>query len=898
MEEKYKHLEVEQNAQDHWRAGDVYRVAESARDIHGHLKKKYYACSMLPYPSGKLHMGHVRNYTINDMLTRYLRMKGYNVLMPMGWDAFGLPAENAALKNGLPPAKWTYENIAAMKRQMQAMGLAIDWSREVATCDPAYYRWNQWLFLKMLEKGLAYRKTQVVNWDPVDQTVLANEQVIDGKGWRTGAPVQRREIPGYYLKITDYAQELLDQVQTGLPGWPERVRLMQENWIGKSEGVRFAFIHDVRDAAGEPIQGGRMYVFTTRADTIMGVTFCAVAPEHPLAIHAAQNNPKLAAFIEECKKGGTTEAELALREKEGMPTGLQVTHPLTGRPVEVWVGNYVLMSYGDGAVMGVPAHDERDFAFAKKYHIPIVEVILIDGLEYDHERWQDWYADKQRGVTVNSDNFSGLRFREAVDAVSHALQLKGLGEKKTTWRLRDWGVSRQRYWGTPIPIIHCPEHGAVPVPEKDLPVVLPQDCVPDGSGNPLLGHEGFHAGVVCPVCGVPARRETDTMDTFVDSSWYFMRYCDPKNETQMVAGGADYWMPMDQYIGGIEHAILHLLYARFWTKVMRDLGLVRIDEPFTKLLTQGMVLNHIYSRRTDQGGKEYFWPQDVEHIVNEAGKVTGATLAHDVAALKAGTPVDYEGVGTMSKSKNNGVDPQDLIEKYGADTARLYTMFTAPPEATLEWNDTAVEGSYRFLRRLWTFGFRQHAMEKIAADAGQKPSSDPSGVQFGKAAKALRRELHTVFKQVDYDYQRMQYNTVVSGAMKMLNALENFQDDGASGNCQALREGLGLLLRCIYPATPHMTHALWVALGYDAEFGDLLDAPWPRADDTALLQDQITLMLQVNGKLRGAIVVAAHASREEIERAAVESEAVRKIADGVRVRKVVVVPGRLVNVVL
>ncbi len=898
MEEKYKHLEVEQSAQDHWRAGDVYRVSEGARDAHGHLKKKYYACSMLPYPSGKLHMGHVRNYTINDMLTRYLRMKGYNVLMPMGWDAFGLPAENAALKNGLPPAQWTYENIATMRRQMQAMGLAIDWSREVATCDPAYYRWNQWLFLKMLEKGLAYRKTQVVNWDPVDQTVLANEQVIDGKGWRTGAPVQRREIPGYYLRITEYAQELLDQVQTGLPGWPERVRLMQENWIGKSEGVRFAFVHDVRDAEGELIQGGRMYVFTTRADTIMGVTFCAVAPEHPLAIHAAQGDPKLAAFIEECKKGGTTEAELALREKEGMPTGLQVTHPLTGRPVDLWVGNYVLMSYGDGAVMGVPAHDERDFAFAKKYDIPIVEVILIDGLEYDYERWQDWYADKQRGVTVNSDNFSGLRFQEAVDAVSHALQLKGLGEKRTTWRLRDWGVSRQRYWGTPIPIIHCPEHGAVPVPEKDLPVVLPQDCVPDGSGNPLLRHEGFHAGVVCPVCGMPARRETDTMDTFVDSSWYFMRYCDPKNETQMVAGGADYWMPMDQYIGGIEHAILHLLYARFWTKVMRDLGMVRIDEPFTKLLTQGMVLNHIYSRRTDQGGKEYFWPQDVEHLLDEAGKITGAALAHDVAALKAGTPVDYEGVGTMSKSKNNGVDPQDLIEKYGADTARLYTMFTAPPEATLEWNDTAVEGSYRFLRRLWNFGFRQHAMEKIASDAGQKPSSDPSGVQFGKAAKALRRELHTVFKQVDYDYQRMQYNTVVSGAMKMLNALEDFQDDGASGNVQALREGLGLLLRCIYPATPHMTHALWVGLGYDAEFGDLLDAPWPRADEAALLQDEITLMLQVNGKLRGAIVVAAHASREEIERAAVESEAVRKIADGVRVRKVVVVPGRLVNVVL
>ncbi len=649
-------------------------------------KKKFYACSMLPYPSGKLHMGHVRNYTINDMLTRYLRMNGHNVLMPMGWDAFGLPAENAALKNGVPPAQWTYDNIAYMKKQMQAMGLAIDWSREVATCDPAYYQWNQWLFLKMLEKGIAYRKTQVVNWDPVDQTVLANEQVIDGRGWRTGALVEKREIPGYYLKITDYAQELLDHVQVGNPnatltGWPDKVRLMQENWIGKSEGVRFAFTHDIRWEDGQPIGGGRMYVFTTRADTIMGVTFCAVAPEHPLATHAARSNPEVAAFIEECKTGGTTEAELATQEKKGVRTGLTVTHPLTQEPVEVWVGNYVLMGYGDGAVMGVPAHDERDFAFALKYGIEIKQVVLVDGETFDYHRWQDWYADKQNGVTINSDSFSGLSYPEAVSAVAHALQEKGLGEKKTTWRLRDWGVSRQRYWGTPIPIIHCDEHGAVPVPEKDLPVVLPQDCIPDGSGNPLHKHEGFHAGVKCPVCGKAARRETDTMDTFVDSSWYFMRYCDPKNAEAMVAGGADYWMPMDQYIGGIEHAILHLLYARFWTKVMRDLGLVKVDEPFTKLLTQGMVLNHIYSRRTEKGGKEYFWPHDVEHVVDETGKITGARLKSAVGDLPVGTPIDYEGVGTMSKSKNNGVDPQELIEKYGADTARLYTMFTAPPEA-------------------------------------------------------------------------------------------------------------------------------------------------------------------------------------------------------------------------
>ncbi|OZA56584.1 MAG: leucine--tRNA ligase [Acidovorax sp. 17-64-282] len=822
MQEKYSHQDVERAAHDHWTATDAYRVTEDTS------KKKFYACSMLPYPSGKLHMGHVRNYTINDMLTRQLRMNGYNVLMPMGWDAFGLPAENAALKNGVPPAKWTYENIAYMKKQMQAMGLAIDWSREVATCDPEYYKWNQWLFLKMLEKGIAYRKTQVVNWDPVDQTVLANEQVIDGKGWRTGATVEKREIPGYYLKITDYAEELLDFV-TGdkLPGWPERVKLMQENWIGKSEGVRFAFTHEIAGDDGALIGDGKMYVFTTRADTIMGVTFCAVAPEHPLAAHAAKTNPTLKAFIEECKSGGTTEAELATQEKKGVPTGLFVAHPLTGLPVEVWVGNYVLIGYGDGAVMGVPAHDERDFAFALKYGIEIKQVVLVDGEHFDYHQWHDWYADKQRGVTINSDNFSGLSYKDAVAAVAHALAQKGLGELKTTWRLRDWGVSRQRYWGTPIPIIHCDEHGAVPVPEKDLPVVLPADCVPDGSGNPLHKHEGFHAGVTCPVCGKAARRETDTMDTFVDSSWYFMRYCDPKNADAMVAEGADYWMPMDQYIGGIEHAILHLLYARFWTKVMRDLGLVKVDEPFTKLLTQGMVLNHIYSRRTAKGGKDYFWPHDVEHVLGDDGKIIGAKLKNEATSgdglLPVGTPIDYEGVGTMSKSKNNGVDPQDLIEKYGADTARLYTMFTAPPEATLEWNDAAVEGSYRFLRRVWNFGVKLSAMDMGAATASVASASSLKDVEFGKEAKTLRLEIHTVLKQVDYDYQRMQYNTVVSGAMKMI---------------------------------------------------------------------------KVNGKLRGSIHVPAQADKAEIERIALASEAFIAQAAGAAPKRVIVVPGRLVNVVV
>ncbi|CAN1504874.1 LeuS Leucyl-tRNA synthetase [Burkholderiaceae bacterium] len=895
MQDKYNHTEVERAVQAAWTHADAYRVTEDAS------KKKFYACSMLPYPSGKLHMGHVRNYTINDMLTRNLRMKGFNVLMPMGWDAFGLPAENAALKNGVPPAKWTYENIAYMKKQMQAMGLAIDWSREVATCDPTYYKWNQWLFLKMLEKGIAYRKTQVVNWDPVDQTVLANEQVIDGKGWRTGAPVEKREIPGYYLNITQYAPELLDHVQMGndkatLNGWPDKVRLMQENWIGKSEGVRFAFTHDIAGADGTLIGDGKMYVFTTRADTIMGVTFCAVAAEHPLALHAAATNPAMAAFLEECKSGGTTEAELATQEKKGMPTGLFVTHPLTGAKTEVWVGNYVLMSYGDGAVMGVPAHDERDFAFALKYDLPIKQVVSVKDQAFNDQEWQEWYADKQSCVCVNSGELDGLNQKAAVTKVAELLAVKGLGEKKTTWRLRDWGISRQRYWGTPIPIIHCDEHGAVPVPEKDLPVVLPQDCIPDGSGNPLHKHEGFHAGVTCPICGKAARRETDTMDTFVDSSWYFMRYCDPTNTDAMVAEGAQYWAPMDQYIGGIEHAILHLLYARFWTKVMRDMGLVKVDEPFTKLLTQGMVLNHIYSRRTAKGGKDYFWPHDVEHVLDDAGKVVGAKLKNAADSsdgkLPVGTAIDYEGVGTMSKSKNNGVDPQDLIERYGADTARLYTMFTAPPEATLEWNDAAVEGSYRFLRRVWNFAHKHEATLK-AATAGNLSAAKPR-----KEAADLRREMHVVLKQVSYDYDRMQYNTVVSGCMKLLNALEDFKTDGSKGDNAVLCEGVSILLRMLYPACPHISANLWAELGYAARAGDLLDTAWPEVDESALVRDELELMLQINGKLRGSVTVSATASKEQIEQAALATEAFIKQADGAAPKKVIVVPGRLVNIVV
>ncbi len=864
MNPKYIPAEVESTAQQHWAAHDAYRVVEDA------AKKKFYACSMLPYPSGKLHMGHVRNYTINDMLARQLRMAGFNVLMPMGWDAFGLPAENAAMKNKVPPAKWTYDNIAHMKAQMQAMGLAIDWSREVTTCASDYYKWNQWLFLKMLEAGIAERRTQVVNWDPVDQTVLANEQVIDGRGWRSGAPIEKREIPGYYLKITQYAEELLDAVKQQLPGWPERVKLMQENWIGKSEGLRFAFPHDIRGDDGALIQGGRLYVFTTRADTIMGVTFCAVAPEHPLAEHAAKRDPSLAAFIERCKQGGTTEAELALRDKEGQRTGLSVTHPLTGEAVELWVGNYVLMSYGDGAVMGVPAHDERDFAFARKYALPIRQVIALEGRQFSTEAWAEWYADKQLGRCVNSGFIDGMDLKTAVDAVAAALAAKGLGEKTTTWRLRDWGISRQRYWGTPIPMIHCAEHGAVPVSEKDLPVVLPEDLIPDGSGNPLNQCEAF-LNVPCPLCGKPARRETDTMDTFVDSAWYVMRYCDPKLDAAMVGAGTRYWMPMDQYIGGIEHAILHLLYARFWTKVMRDLKLVSIDEPFTRLLTQGMVLKEAFVRDSAENGREYFWEQDLDITRDEHQKVVSAVARRD------GRAVFCEGWTTMSKSKNNGVDPQQVIDRYGADTARLFIMFAAPPEQTMEWNDAGVEGANRFLRRVWSFG--QRLAEAPAAS--------------GNAA-ALRFELHTLLRQVSYDYERMQYNTVVSGAMKMLNALEADR----SGDRAAQFEGYALLLRVLYPACPHITWVLWRELGFAAEHGDLLEAPWPQVDEAALAREQIELVLQVNGKHRGALRVAAAAERAAIEAAALASADFTRFAEGRVPKKIVIVPGRLVNVVV
>mgnify|MGYP000290576605 FL=1 len=885
MLERYQPTAVEQAAHANWDARDAYRVTEGATNAAGAPKPKFYACSMLPYPSGKLHMGHVRNYTINDMMTRQLRMRGYNVLMPMGWDAFGMPAENAAIKSNVPPAKWTYDNIAYMKKQMQAMGLAIDWSREMCACDPSYYKWNQWLFLKMLDKGIAYRKTQVVNWDPVDKTVLANEQVIDGRGWRSGAPVEKREIPGYYLRITDYAAELLEQTQNGLEGWPDRVRAMQENWIGKSEGVRFAFLHSIKDASGALIQDGKMYVFTTRPDTIMGVTFCAVAPEHPLAVHAAQTNPALTAFIEHCKQGGTTEAELATREKEGLDTGLTVTHPLTGESVPLWVGNYVLMSYGDGAVMGVPAHDERDFAFANKYGLAIKQVVQAGDKPFNDKVWSEAYADKQTGRLINSGVYNGLSFTEALDAIATKLESLALGARQTTWRLRDWGISRQRYWGTPIPIIHCDACGAVPVPEKDLPVILPEDLIPDGSGNPLAKHEAF-LSCKCPSCGKPARRETDTMDTFIDSSWYFMRYTSPGNDQAMVDARNDYWMPMDQYIGGIEHAVLHLLYARFWTRVMQDLGLVKFDEPFTKLLCQGMVLNHIYSAKNANGSIDYFWPEDVDNVYDSKGSITGAVLKSD------GRAITYGGVGTMSKSKNNGVDPQSLIDTQGADTARLFVMFTSPPEQTLEWSDSGVEGSNRFLRRLWALCHQKQALITLGLNA---PVSDWSGAS--QDIKKLRLEIYSLLKQADYDYQRIQYNTVVSACMKMLNAIDDASLGDSNFASAVTAEALGVLLRVLYPVVPHITWNLWAELGYAAVYGDLLDAAWPSVDESALVTDQLELVLQVNGKLRGSLTVAREATKEAIEQLAAAHEAVVRNLEGRAPKRIIVVPGKLVNVV-
>ncbi|HEU0202073.1 MAG TPA: leucine--tRNA ligase [Burkholderiaceae bacterium] len=883
MRDKYTPKEVEAAAQAHWQAVDAYRARENDERFP---KGKFYVCSMLPYPSGKLHMGHVRNYTLNDVMYRFMRSSGYNVMTPMGWDAFGLPAENAAIDKGIAPAKWTRENIADMKAQMQPLGLAFDWSREVATCDASYYKWNQWFFLKMLEKGIAYRKTQIVNWDPVDQTVLANEQVIDGRGWRSNAVVEKREIPGYYLAITKYAEELLSAVQNDLEGWPPQVRAMQENWIGKSYGVNFGFPYEI-DGEKKLLR-----VFTTRADTIMGVTFMALAAEHPLALRLAQDNPKVAAFIEACRQGGVAEADIATMEKKGVPTGFFVTHPLTNEKVEVWVGNYVLMGYGEGAVMGVPAHDERDFAFAKKYGLPIKQVIekqsAVGGRQspdeaFTTDRWQEWYADKQNGVCVNSGKYDGLAYEAATDAIAADLKVSGVGDKQVQWRLRDWGISRQRYWGTPIPIIHCEVCGPVPVPEKDLPVVLPEDLVPDGTGNPLAKDERF-LKCTCPSCGRPARRETDTMDTFVDSAWYYMRYCSPDAEHKMVDARNDYWMPMDQYIGGIEHAVLHLLYARFWTKVMRDLGLVKFDEPFKRLFTQGMLLNDCYYREDDTGRKRWFYPNEVDVAFDERGRPTGAVAKED------GQPVQLGGIEKMSKSKNNVVEPRDIIARFGADTARAFVMFAGPPDMSAAWSDSGAEGVYRFLRRLWAFC---HQWRDAITTAGAI-----DGTPLPARLKDLRRELHLNLKQALFDYERLQYNTVVSAAMKMLNALEDAQLENEPASRAVLREGLSVLLRTLYPIAPHIAHELWVELGYAKAHGDLLDAPLPQPAADALVQDEIELVVQVNGKLRGSIRVPAAADKAAIERAALADAHVQKFVAGGKVKRVVVVPNKLVNVVV
>jgi leucyl-tRNA synthetase len=854
MQDRYDAPSVEREAQDFWESRGSFRVLEDP------ARPKFYCLSMFPYPSGKLHMGHVRNYTIGDVLTRHYRMRGMNVLQPMGWDAFGLPAENAAMANKVPPAKWTWDNIAYMKSQLKSLGFALDWSRELATCRPDYYKWNQWLFTRLFKKGLAYKKTGVVNWDPVDQTVLANEQVIDGRGWRTGALVEKREIPMYFLRITAYAEELLAALED-LPGWPEQVKLMQKNWIGRSDGVRVGFEYE--------LEGERrvLWVFTTRADTLMGATFCAVAAEHPIAAWAAKNNREIASFVEECKRGAVMEADLAQLEKRGMATGLYCTHPLSGEKIPVWVANYVLMGYGEGAVMAVPAHDERDYAFALKYGLSVKPVIRHPLGDDVPEPWRAQYA--EYGTCINSGKYDGLDYEAAVDAIAADLKAKALGEKQVQWRLRDWGISRQRYWGCPIPIVHCPDCGDVPVKDEDLPVVLPEDLVPDGTGNPLNKLPAF-LDTSCPACGKPARRETDTMDTFVDSSWYFARFACPGSDAAMIDARARYWMPVDQYIGGIEHAILHLLYSRFFTRVMRDQGMLEVSEPFTNLLTQGMVLAETYYRDTPQGRREWVNPAEVDVSRDAKGKIASATRRAD------GAQVVFAGVGTMSKSKNNGVDPQALIEKYGADTARFFIIFASPPTNTLEWSDEGVEGSYRFLKRLWAYGAKFETTVRAAGEAALE--------------RSVRFELHSVLRQANYDLTKHQFNTVASAAMKILNALEKLP-----GRTPAAEEGLSILLRLLAPITPHVCHHLWRALGFGE---DVMRAVWPEPDQAALVQDEIEYVVQVNGKKKGTLPAPSGLDVKGVEAFARASEAVGSWIGQSAIKRVVVVPGRLINIVV
>ncbi|WP_339516489.1 leucine--tRNA ligase [Pseudomonas sp. RL_15y_Pfl2_60] len=866
MHEQYQPREIEAAAQSQWDAQKSFVVSEQPG------KETFYCLSMFPYPSGKLHMGHVRNYTIGDVIARYQRMQGKNVLQPMGWDAFGMPAENAAMKNKVAPAKWTYENIDYMKTQLKSLGLAIDWTREVTTCKPDYYRWEQWLFTRLFEKGVIYRKNGSVNWDPVDQTVLANEQVIDGRGWRSGALIEKREIPMYYFKITAYAEELLTSLDE-LDGWPEQVKTMQRNWIGKSRGMEVCFPYDVASIGSS----GELKVFTTRPDTLMGATYVAVAAEHPLATQAAQGNPELQAFIDECKRGGVAEADIATQEKKGLPTDLFVEHPLTGDKLPVWVANYVLMHYGDGAVMAVPAHDERDFEFASKYDLPIKAVVRTSAGDETPAPWQEAYG--EHGELINSGEFDGLDFPGAFDAIEVALQNKNLGKSRTQFRLRDWGISRQRYWGCPIPIVHCDSCGDVPVPEDQLPVVLPEDVVPDGAGSPLARMPEFYE-CNCPKCGAPAKRETDTMDTFVESSWYFARYASPNYTGGMVdPDAANHWLPVDQYIGGIEHAILHLLYARFFHKLMRDEGLLSSNEPFKKLLTQGMVVADTYYRVAENGGKDWFNPADVEIEHDSKGKVTAAKLKAD------GMPVEIGGTEKMSKSKNNGVDPQAMIDQYGADTCRLFMMFASPPDMSLEWSDSGVEGASRFLRRVWR-------LAQAHVNAGL-PSAKPQA-ELNDAQKEVRRAIHLAIKQASQDIgQHHKFNTAIAAVMTLMNVLEKAAQTTDQDRA-LLQEGLETVVLLLAPITPHISHEIWQQLGHEIA---AIDANWPQLDESALVQDNLTLVIQVNGKLRGQIEMPASASREEVEAAARVNENVLRFTEGMTIRKVIVVPGKLVNIV-
>ncbi|GBL45386.1 leucyl-tRNA synthetase [Sulfuriferula multivorans] len=902
MEAQYQPQKIEADAQRRWIESAAFKAVETSD------KPKYYCLSMFPYPSGKLHMGHVRNYTIGDVLARFHRMQGYNVMQPMGWDAFGLPAENAALKNGVPPAAWTYANIDHMRTQLKSLGLAIDWERELATCKPEYYRWEQWLFTRLFEKGVIYKKTASVNWDPVDNTVLANEQVIDGRGWRSGALVEKRDIPMYFMRITAYADELLSGLDT-LPDWPEQVKTMQRNWIGKSFGCEVHFPYDAA-SIGEP---GVLKVYTTRPDTLMGATYVAVAAEHALAARAAAGNPALAEFIAECKRGGVAEADIATQAKKGMDTGLFVTHPLSGEKLPVWVANYVLMGYGEGAVMAVPAHDERDFEFAQNYkdQLPAIKPVVIpEGYEllsehtiasynntgnihlvppvvhgaqdkksliFDWQKWEPCFTN--HGTLFNSGKYDGLDFDAALEAIAADLQAKGLGSKRTQFRLRDWGISRQRYWGCPIPIIHCATCGDVPVPDDQLPVVLPEDVVVTGAGSPLAKMPEFYQ-CACPKCGQPARRETDTMDTFVESSWYYARYASYDCGNAMLDARADKWLPVDQYIGGIEHAILHLLYARFFHKLMRDEGLVQSSEPFTRLLTQGMVIAPTFYRDAGDGKKDWINPTEVDVRMDERGRPLDAVLKAD------GLPVVIGGTEKMAKSKNNGVDPQLLIDSYGADTARLFMMFAAPPEQSLEWSDAGVEGAFRFLKRLWKLVHDHVSTGVVPAYTGGELSAE---------LKALRFQLHSAIKKISDDYGRRQtFNTAIAAVMELLNALSKMTDASSAAHsvAQEVLEGAVLMLT---PIVPHACEALWTALQPGTR---LLDQAWPKVDESALEQDEITLVLQVNGKLRGEITVAKSTSREVIEQLALAHEAAQKFMAGQAPKKVVVVPGRLVNIVV